>query len=204
MVAGVVRPGGVEYRSLTSNKPLLQEIARATNGRVLPFTVERAPDSSTQPISLFDREHVQPARARLYLWKWLMYAAIAMMMVDVGVRRIAWDRLISREFGARQRSRLRAAQPDTLLERVRARDAAGPLDRAFPAPAVLDDSDAEAIVIAQRERRERRSPPAVSPPQSSAPPKPVVEIETPQTEAPDDQGGLLAAKQRARRRFQEE
>lgn len=63
--------------------PLLEEIARATNGRVI-----------TDPSELFLEQGLQ-ARARRDLSMPLMWIALVLFVLDVAQRRLSWERLIT-------------------------------------------------------------------------------------------------------------
>ncbi len=81
---GAGRPPGEELRRFKSNNALLERIAQITNGRVLdPF----APD----PASLFERNQAFETRSVRPLWRTLLAWLVALFMLDVACRRIAWD-----------------------------------------------------------------------------------------------------------------
>lgn len=88
VVSGASVPEAQEYRSLESNSDLLAQIARAGGGRV------RSLDA---PVPLFDRTGLEPLRASTPLWPVLVAWTLGVLMLDIGTRRIAWDRLVSRE-----------------------------------------------------------------------------------------------------------
>lgn len=88
VVSGASVPDAQEYRRLASDAGLMEEIARATGGRVL---------SMDRPSGLFDRSGLEPLRASTPLWPVLVAWTMAVLLLDVGTRRVAWDRLVSRE-----------------------------------------------------------------------------------------------------------
>ncbi len=81
---GAGRPPGEELRRFKSNDSVLQRIAQITNGRVLDPT---SPDTA----GLFDRTVPFETRSVRPLWRTLLYWLIALFMLDVACRRIAWD-----------------------------------------------------------------------------------------------------------------
>ena len=82
---GVNRSPGEELRRFSSNRPLLEQIASITNGRVLdPATVD--------PEALFARTPtLLPTRSIRSLWRELMIVLLVLYMLDVAIRRVAWD-----------------------------------------------------------------------------------------------------------------
>ncbi len=192
---------GVEFARVTPDRERLDAIARAGGGRVL---------DPTAAADLFDRSGVEPRRAMSPLWPVLMWWALLVFMIDVGTRRIAWDRLVSKRFGADWR----AAAADAVRDRsARAQESVGALRGSKRAPRAsvvrakaLDAGDAARVAAEQRRARvqvERdrldaiREKMAKKPAGSGAPdPAPV---ERPDTG--DEEGGLLAAKRRARERY---
>ncbi len=215
IVAAVSIPAAAETSRLTSNRPLLEHIARTTAGRVLSL-------DDPAGANLFDRTDITPRRALIPIWRSLLAWAIIILLLDIGTRRIAWDRLVSREFGADLREMAREAVEQrgerasrlvSGLSRIKRRPA--------PQEAALSDSDAEALarqeLLARRESRlaqlrkarqrvhaehERLEP---GPDEPSAPSRssPTRAAESPAEDRPADaSSSLLEAKRRARRRFE--
>jgi Ca-activated chloride channel homolog len=230
VLGGASRPAGVEFRALTSNAPMLRELASATGGRVLSL-------ADPGGANLFSREGVVPAEARVPLWRTLMLWAVIVMLLDVATRRIAWDRLLSREFGASVRRETaanladRGKQAQAAVERLKRIDAA-PARRpaSTPAPSAasgapvaaspesefapstepvaggpLGVDDAREIVRQEAERRRRTreaARTAATSPEAPPAPKPTP---GPEGEAsPEGGSSLLEAKRRARRRMDED
>lgn len=81
---GAGRPPGEELRRFKSNTAMLQRIAQITNGRILD---PNAPD----PAGLFDRTVPFETRSVRPLWRTLLYWLVALFLLDVACRRIAWD-----------------------------------------------------------------------------------------------------------------
>lgn len=125
IVSGTVVASALEARSLRSDRASLEALAGATGGRVLDL---RAP----QEAGLFDRTGLAPTIAASPLWRWLLIGAVATLLLDIGTRRVAWDRWVSREFGAelgeraREAVRDRGEQAGRALAGLRGRVPAGP------------------------------------------------------------------------------
>ena len=90
VVGAATRAVGTEYQRLKSNVTLLKRIAETTGGRVHDLADPASAD-------LFTRDGVQPVRAALPLWPILLWWSIAVMLLDIATRRIAWDRLLTRD-----------------------------------------------------------------------------------------------------------
>lgn len=152
IVGGVSRASGVEFRRLQSNIGLLEELSRMTGGRVYSL------DAPAQA-KLFDRTGIRPAEARLPLWRMLLLWSVIIFMLDVGTRRIAWDRLISREYGASMRKenaaalRDRGKQAAAALGRLRSSESVRQTGEDDGAPPVLTSDDARRVVQQQADRR---------------------------------------------------
>lgn len=85
---GASRAIGPEFQTMRSDIGLMQRIAETTGGRV--FDLSSPLDRS----ALYDRAGTTPARSALPIWRILIVWAIVVFLVDVGTRRVAWDRLI--------------------------------------------------------------------------------------------------------------
>ena len=84
MLGGVSVNASEELRDLHSNPAALAHVASVTGGRMLsPFD----PDAD-----LFTRDGLAPRRSVMPIWDILVPLAIAMLLLDVAVRRLAWDR----------------------------------------------------------------------------------------------------------------
>lgn len=198
VLGAVVRPAGDEYRSLASNDVLLREIARIAGGRVLSLDDAAGAD-------LFGRQGLPPRQTRLPLWPYLIPITLLLLWLDVATRRVAWDRLISREFGSSLADTARAATADRSA--AAASSVAG-LKRSVEKPTVgqslLGSNDADALARQARDRRRiaQAGGPAVQqarPQTSATPPDPTQTSQT--APSPDSAGGLLAAKRRAQERL---
>ncbi|MBL8762569.1 MAG: VWA domain-containing protein [Phycisphaerae bacterium] len=102
--AGATASSGIESRQLRSDRALLESIARETGGRVLNLD-DAAP-------TLFDREGIPAQEALTPLRPVLLAWALVVLVLDIATRRIAWDRFVSREFGAGVARRAREETAD--------------------------------------------------------------------------------------------
>jgi Ca-activated chloride channel family protein len=207
VVGGVSRPAGMELRFTQHNEGLLRQIADESGGRVLDWARPRE-------AGLFSREGLTPREARLPLLPLLLGLAVALLLLDVATRKIAWDRLIDRgslaeaQRALQQRGEQAAATLSSLRrteERLDARDTPG---RALTAE--------DAQTLAERERARRRTAAAIAAdepsteraiPLAGAKPEPQPAQPSAGGEPPEGEQGaasLLAAKRRARQRFGDE
>ena len=90
---GTSRPPGEELRRFRSNRAVLEQVASITGGRVL------APDQQ-DPAALFNRQAIGATRSIRPLWRPLMMVLLAIFLLDVATRRIAWDLAASRQWVA--------------------------------------------------------------------------------------------------------
>jgi hypothetical protein len=83
--SGVAMNTSPELRDLKSNEARLREIAERTGGRFIdqPFDVASA--------QLFRRDGLWRTASPLPIWDWLVPFLLGLIIVDVAVRRIAWD-----------------------------------------------------------------------------------------------------------------
>ena len=194
-LTGVTRPPGAELGAMTTDLNVLQSIAQTTGGRVV---------SIEDPLggSLFSREGLEPRRAITPLWPVLLAWAMAAFLLDIATRRIAWDRLlgvgesIAIERSLAGRGSAGAGTQGGLRSTRGAREQA--VDTA------LTDRDAGLAAVkaarlrqqADTERlRAKRASKAAEP---AAPPAP-----EPKASA-EPEAGLLAAKRRATRKYDDE
>lgn len=204
VVGGVSRSGGVEYARLESNTGLLAAISEASGGRVLEF-------DALAGTPLFVRDGLRPTEARLPLWPMLLVWAVVLLVADVAARRIAWDRLLSREFGASLRReaaagmRGRGAQASASAERLR-RVETEPASARASERGPLTQDDAMAIMREQAERRRAVREAATRAAQPGSPASPSgARAEPPSAESEvEGESSLAAAKRRARQRIEEQ
>jgi len=83
LLGGLSNSTSPETRELQSNDTLLEQIAERTGGRVIPAFDNNA--------DLFSRQNMQIAASPLPIWDVLMPFLLALIIIDVAVRRIAWD-----------------------------------------------------------------------------------------------------------------
>ncbi|MEM1183528.1 MAG: VWA domain-containing protein [Planctomycetota bacterium] len=195
-MGGVNVSTGAEFRRLESDRGLLERIASETGGRVLSLD---APEAA----ALFDRAGVPPREASTPLWPILLVWTLIVFVVDVGTRRVAWDRLIGNEFGDRATRRAAAA---------RSADAAKQLKSAKASvakrvgPAVRTSASAKGDGAKAGTVKADGPTPRARPVQQSAPetPKEQPRPKAPKRDVSEGAAGLLAAKRRAQKRFDSE
>ena len=84
IVAGLAVNSSPEMRDLKSNEARLREVAARTGGRFIqPWT--------TEGVALFNREGLRQTASPLPVWDILIPILLAMILLDVAIRRIAWD-----------------------------------------------------------------------------------------------------------------
>jgi len=84
LLAGTSVNSSPELRDLKSNDPMLNQIAQRTGGRMLrPFDPASA--------DLFTRDGLQISSSPQPIWDRLLPFALALVLIDIAVRRIAWD-----------------------------------------------------------------------------------------------------------------
>jgi uncharacterized membrane protein len=84
LLAGTSVNSSPELRELKSNDVLLSQIADRTGGRLLtPF--------DAAGIDLFTRDGLQPSTSPQPIWDLLIPFLLGLILLDVAVRRIAWD-----------------------------------------------------------------------------------------------------------------
>ena len=192
VIAGATLLDGPEFRAMSSDLSLLREISRRSGGR------ELSPEAATSR-TLFDRGGIPPREAVLPLWPILLWWTLGLVLLDIATRRIAWDRWFSRRFigdiaehaAAAAREKTDAATRTLAGLRARAAD---------PAPdgpsLALGEREAEMLAAAARDQRRAARLASLT---NSSPGTPA------KTEdGPPADGGLLAAKRRAAKRFEED
>lgn len=217
IVAGAAKAEGPETRRLSSNVGLLRAIAEKSGGRVLDLA---RPDLA----AFFDREGMEPSRASLPLWRLLLVWAVVALVLDVATRRVAWDRFDLREVAAearrlaslRKTSGARAPSAVGALRKAKGRAAersTAPRGKESlsdaPIPLAPPVSQAERLRAIRQQMREAGR--AASKDRSGAQTGAGGASSASTTGVPGsfgaDEGassGLLAAKRRARKRFEAE
>lgn len=142
-----VAPASAEMRDLQSNETTLAEVAQRTGGRMLePFDLKA---------DLFNRAGLIEPKISRPLTNYLIAAAIVLMLLDVAVRRIAFDRRMARQvreyvMGYRPQRRSKpavasqAARPSVLRPVVITEAASRGLD--LPMAKVLEEAKVPAAV----------------------------------------------------------
>lgn len=202
VIGGASVASGLEARRLQSNVRLLQQIAETTGGRVLDIAHPESAD-------LFDRSGVRPTEAMIPLWRSLLVWTLIVLLLDVGTRRVAWDRYVSKEFGVG----FKQMASDSMADR--SEKASGMLaslkgrGRKPVAPAATAFTKDDAARVASQEAKRRRDAQiaaakarrkvAMDAPEAT----PASEKRSETKDEAEDAGtsGLLAAKRRAQQRF---
>jgi Ca-activated chloride channel homolog len=83
-IGGASKSTSPEFRRFKSNIGLLDEIAESTGGRVLDI-------HNPVAVSLFDRTGMPRSESSLPIWPTILLWTLAVMLLDVACRRIAWD-----------------------------------------------------------------------------------------------------------------
>ncbi|HED53345.1 MAG TPA: VWA domain-containing protein [Phycisphaerales bacterium] len=188
VLGGATQASSIEYRALRSNTALLERIATVTGGKVLAFDSVSAAD-------LYNRERIEPRLAESSLWRVLLVLSIITMLLDVATRRIAWDRyLMFRRPALAQASERSAHQTLGLLRRATAK-------RKTPKRSAAQvESDAKQLAIEARRRRQEARLREV---QSNNEQEDANTAQQPEP-SEEPESGLLAAKRRARERFEQD
>lgn len=208
VVGGVTVDSDAEYRRLRSDEALLADVASITGGRMLTLGDVNE--------SVFDRTGIPGRITSSPLFLPLILASLTLFLLDVATRRVAWDRFVSREFGADLR---RSAAEATRSRTEQARRSLAELKAGRERSAVpsergdhLDDSEASALVDRARDRREREEATRLRKIREDM----LGDVRTQKPESEGDRtaaeseppisgtGGLLEAKRRARERFERE
>lgn len=193
-IAGVSVRAGAEDQHLSSDGPGLARLAERTDGRVLDWS---------SPADLFRRDR-SPRVIRSALWPSLLIASMVLFLLDVGMRRLAWDRWV--ESARAGTLAATGATPGSAAAALRA----GRSPRA-ESPAVATDPEAERR-RAERDRAQRQIDQArrsagarggAAPPDPASGTVPPPETRGPDGAESDSESGLLAAKRRARKRFED-
>ncbi len=206
--AAVTRPFADEFRALSDNTPLLQQVAAMTGGQVLTGDPLRDElwrrDGLTMPVTTIPY--------------WLVFAcvAIGMFLVDVGVRRVRIDLpAMARAFvAAISLGRVKAGQQMDSLRAAREAARAKMADRAKvtadhsapaqPSPLTAEAKAAASVKFEASAEQLKRKPAAVA--LGGEPEAPARKPESPKQDVPKEEGlsRLMKAKKRAQDEMQEE
>ena len=192
MLAGATVGSGAELARLEPDTGLLSTIAERSGGRMLDL-------AKPTPGLLFDRASIRPHRTSTPLWPLLVGWAVFVYLLDVGTRRVAWDRFVSKRFGASVSEGMRLAtagrETRSISELVAARR-----NQVQPTPTqTLGEEDAKRLAAqAKQARRDayRKS-------RAGAAAEPDAAARGEKSESAEPESGLMAAKRRARERFEE-
>ena len=116
-IGGANRSTSPEFRRYASNLGLLEEIVQSTGGRRLSVELPLA-------ANLFDRTGMPRSVSALPAWRTILWWALALMLLDVACRRLAWDSRMMRNALARAvervvPARVRGAEVATTLATLR-------------------------------------------------------------------------------------
>ena len=203
VIGGASQSASAEFSRFDSDTELLEQIVRATGGQQLDIERPEATD-------LYDRAGLVPSRSAVPAWRTLLWLALALLLIDVAVRRLAWDSGALRRSAARAVARVTPAQVHgrqaaaTLAALRQVEKATRPGGQA-PRPAVAEParplrstrppepSRVSAAIDALMGRAGKATPSQPKP----VPPPP------PNTGSTETTSGLLAAKRRARKKLEE-
>jgi hypothetical protein len=119
IIAGMAVNSSPEMRDLKSNEARLREVATRTGGRLIqPW--------ATQGVALFTREGLRQTASPLPVWDVLIPVLLALILLDVAVRRIAWDWNATKRLAAAGAERVRAF---TVTRKVESRETLDALRR---------------------------------------------------------------------------
>lgn len=112
MQTPVTVPFAPEFRDLRDNRPMLEEVASISGGRVL-----NPQDSLTNP---FEKTGLKYPQTQLPIAPWLMGAWMAVFLLDVAVRRVAVDvAAIRRRIVGWLSPKARRVRPDETLDQLK-------------------------------------------------------------------------------------
>ena len=157
VIGGASRSTGDEFRRYASNLPLLEEIAELTGGRVLDL-------ADPTSVDLYDRADMPVSVSLLPAWRTLLLIVLAVLMLDIAARRIAWSAAAARALAARAVARVAPAS-------ARGREVAATLATLRQVTERFDDR----LQSETRKVPKLQPPPAVAPPrheQTPPPPEP--------------------------------
>ena len=117
--AGMAVNASPELRELKSNDAAIRQVADKTGGRILePWAATAA--------NLFSREGLMRTASPLPIWDILIPILLGLIIVDVAVRRIAWDWASTKKFAFATAERVRGF---TVIRKVESRQTLDALKR---------------------------------------------------------------------------
>jgi uncharacterized membrane protein len=170
--AGVTVPYSPEFSDLESNTPLMERLAKLTDGQ---FVLESDSSKMIQQANVF-RDAPSTLKSLRPFWFWLVFAAAVLLLLDVGIRRISLESTELRNAFARFWGKLRnqevSLEDDASLGRLLQRKAvvSAAMDKnkatrkfdpnsvtvAEPAPAGADEYAAKSGSPAETSRQPQR------------------------------------------------
>ena len=84
VIGGINRSTSPEFRTYQSNISLLQQVVEITGGRTLDV-------ENPEAFDLFDRTGMPPSISNLPAWQPVLLIALALLLLDVAARRLAWN-----------------------------------------------------------------------------------------------------------------
>lgn len=203
LLSGVAVNTSPELRDLRSQDAMMELVASRTGGRILePWNPEAA--------NLFSRENVRRTASPMPVWDRLLPVALALFLLDVATRRIAWDWAslkrayaiatdrvrdftTTRKVETRQSlDALKKVRTESAAETIQAKGSPRPDPSARFEPVDMVEGDLTQVVGGA----ERKPVPPMS--KTSEPPKGLQG-----DREGDTLGGLMAAKKRAQEQFRE-
>jgi uncharacterized membrane protein len=119
MLTGMAVNASQELRELKSNESVLMQVAQKTGGRILdPFNSAAA--------NLFSREGLQRTASPLPIWDILIPILLGLIIIDVAIRRIAWDWAATKRFAFATADKVRGF---TVIRKVESRETLDALKR---------------------------------------------------------------------------
>jgi len=196
VIVGSTVQEGSEFRARRSNDELLTAIAARSGGRVIEL-------ASADSADLFDRGQNKPREAVTPIWRTLLIWSLAVFLVDVGTRRVAWDRWFSKRFRPELASdaQLDLARANSAERTVSSLKSRLDVEQSTPGIA-LSDADARDLAAAARDRRRAQRLAVHTQVADDSPTATPKSTNSPSTKP--QESGLLAAKRRASERFEDE
>ena len=118
LLSGVAMNTSPELRDLKSNEARLREVADAHRRARASTAVRRRPAAQ-----LFRREGLKQTASPLPVWDMLVPFLLALIILDVAVRRIAWDWNSTKQLAAGAATRVRVVHDDAKVETPQTLDA---------------------------------------------------------------------------------
>ncbi|MBX3388977.1 MAG: VWA domain-containing protein [Phycisphaeraceae bacterium] len=184
IIAGASLFAGREWRDLASNDEWLAGLASISG--IPPRSLDDA-----RPNSFFDRNGIPPRRSQSPLWPILLAWIPPLFLLDLAARRIAWDRWLGDHQSAMTSSNVAS------LAKLKTVEALSDPEEGYRG-VQLSSEDASRLAAAARDRRRAERMAATAPIEASS------RKESGAETSPSPGGdSLLAAKRRAREKFEE-